>query len=370
MTLEESIKSTNVQLCYSCGKCTLACPLTHDEKVYSPRRIVERILAHGEEAIDADEMWECLTCNLCTGYCPSDVHYPVFVREIREKLVDEGCDGECTHSDVLKSIMRLMSGGKMKQKRLEWLDDTVQTDDKSDTLLFVGCAPYYDLYFKDLGSHIESAKSAIRLLNHVGVKPRVLEDEVCCGHDLLWTGEKEAFERLRELNTETIKKSKVKRIIFTCPECYHTLKEDYDLEGVELQHLSVFLSENAEKLKFKKTPRKITFQDSCRLGRYQKIYEPPRELLHSIPGVELVEFEDNRRMAACCGTSCWMNCDQNSKRMQVERLTEAAGIAGAMVTACPKCLIHFRCAMDNETDVDVEVTDLFTFLAESLETGR
>jgi Fe-S oxidoreductase len=369
MEIREALKDTKVQMCYSCGKCTLACPLTHDGHIYSPRRIVETILAHGAEEANPAEMWECLTCSACSTYCPSDVRYPAFVREVRKELVKDGSYGECSHAGILHSVMRLMAGGQLKQKRLEWLDDSLETDPKSDVLLFVGCAPYYDAVLGEHGSHTETTKSAIRLLNSIGIKPRLLKDEVCCGHDMLWTGETETFEKLAKVNTDRMNKAGVERIIFTCPECYDTFKENYeDLSvDIELHHLAQFLSERIDDLKFKESDTKVTFQDSCRLGRFQGIYEPPRDLLLAVPGLELVEMEENRKRSMCCGTSCWMNCDQESKRMQVERLEEASTIADMMITACPKCLIHFVCAMDGQSKLDTDVKDIFVMLAESLE---
>ncbi|MFQ5911369.1 MAG: (Fe-S)-binding protein [Thermoplasmata archaeon] len=369
MDIEQAVKDNRVQMCHSCGKCTLACPLTHEGLIYSPRRIVERILARGEESIDPQDMWECLTCMACSRFCPSDVNYPVFVREIRRNLVNDGSHGECAHAGILHAIMRLMASGRLKQNRLGWMDDSQETSPSSDVLLFVGCSPYYDSCLGELGNHTEVTRSAIKLLNHIGIEPRLLEDEVCCGHDMLWSGETETFEKLASLNTEAVNKSNVKQIVFTCPECYATFKENYnDLrEDIELHHLADFLNERLEHLRFKENGRRVAFQDSCRLGRFQGIYEPPRELLLSIPGLELLEMEDNRKKSECCGTSCWMNCDQNSKRIQVGRLKEASKIADLMVTVCPKCLIHFRCAMDEQTGLKTEVRDIFVILAESLE---
>ena len=265
--------------------------------------------------------------------------------------------------------MRLMATGKLKQNRMEWLDDSVRTDPKGDVLLFVGCAPYHDACLSGLGDHTQVPRSAIKLLNRIGIKPRLLENEVCCGHDMIWTGETETFQKLAELNVKMINNAGVKKIVFTCPECYNTFKEEYKGldEEIELQHLTELLAERVEDLDLRENEKKVTFQDSCRLGRFQGIYEPPRKLLESVPGVELVEMEDNRHKAVCCGTSCWMNCDQNSKRIQVSRLEEASNVAEMMITACPKCMIHFTCALDDQTKIETEVKDIFVLLAESLE---
>jgi Fe-S oxidoreductase len=330
---------------------------------------VETILTHGEEDTNPAEMWECLTCKACSTYCPSDVRYPAFVREVRGQLVKDGSCGDCSHAGILHSMMRLMATGHLKQNRLEWLDESLETNPRSDVLLFVGCAPYYEAILDDSRSHTATPKSAIKLLNSIGIKPRLLKDEVCCGHDMLWSGEGETFEKLAKINTERINKSNVKRIIFTCPECYDTFKENYTglREDIELHHLAQFLGERIDDLKFRENGKRVTYQDSCRLGRFQGIYEPPRELLLAVPGLDLVEMEDNRMKSVCCGTSCWMNCDQESKRLQVERLDEASEIADVMITACPKCLIHFRCAMDGQSKLETDVEDLFVMLAESLE---
>jgi len=128
------------------------------------------------------------------------------------------------------------------------------------------------------------------------------------------------------------------------------------------------------KLKFKNDGNiKVTYHDSCRLGRHMGIYDTPRDILADIPGVELVEMERNREKAACCGVSAFATCESSSKKMQVERLMEGKKTgAEKMLMFCPKCQIHFKCTTWKEMPVekelvDIPIDDMTTFVAEHLE---
>jgi len=247
-------------------------------------------------------------------------------------------------------------------------------------LYFVGCLPQYDAMLEEWElNSVGIARAAVLVMNRLGIEPVVLKEERCCGHDLLWTGDTENFERLARLNVEMIKASGAKKVVTTCPECYRTLKLDYPEvvgdTGFEVVHISELLCEALEegKLKFERQlNRKITYHDSCRLGRHMGIYEEPRKLITAIPGVELVEMERNRAEAACCGMSAWLLCGEVSKRLQLERLKEARGTgADQLVVGCHKCKIHFKCVMDEKLppgyeDIKMPIAELTELVAEAL----
>jgi Fe-S oxidoreductase len=133
-------------------------------------------------------------------------------------------------------------------------------------------------------------------------------------------------------------------------------------------HITEFLVEHLKELKFKSNgDRHLTFQDPCRLGRHLGIYDPPRELLAALPGVKAVEMRRTKASAACCGGGTWTHCDRYSKRIQVERLLEARTTGAAvMVTACPKCRIHLRCAMKDpnlQEEIEMETRDITEIVA-------
>jgi Fe-S oxidoreductase len=274
--------------------------------------------------------------------------------------------------------MRLMANPAINQKRLEWLPADCHISKQSDVLFFVGCAPYFEHIFDFETKTIEIARDSIRILNALGVEPMLLANERCCGHDLLWTGDLDTFRRLAEQNAAMMREAGVKKIIFCCPEGYRTFKEDYPNYvniGCELQHISEFIAEKIEQegVNLREIKRRITYHDPCRLGRHLGIYESPRKVLNAIPGIELVEMEHNREDSLCCGTSAFTNCDLYSKQIRVERLLEAKATgAETLVTTCPKCLIHFKCAMINKAeekgaDVEMEVVDLVNLVASALE---
>jgi heterodisulfide reductase subunit D len=381
LTLEDILQDTKAYYCLECSKCTSICPVAKYDLSYSPRSAIEdTMLGGGSEGIHDNKLFSCLGCYACSLRCPTDVDFPAFVRGVRSLAFDAGEHGCPAHGGFLHSVTRLMARSPYKQKRLEWLTKKYRISDNSDVLYFVGCAPYFDPVFQYLELRtLNITEASLKILNHFGVEPMLLPDEKCCGHDALWTGDVETFQRLAEHNTKLIKESGVNKIIFSCPEGYRTFKLDYPEHGFELgcelQHISEFVAEKIEKneLKFKEVRRKVTYQDPCRLGRHLGIYDSPRKVLGAIPGIELIEMEKNREYALCCGTSAFTNCDIYSHEMRVDRLLEAKATGSEiLVTTCPKCQIHFRCAMNNKgeekgPDINIEVMDLANLVATALE---
>lgn len=382
MTLEDIIRETKTFYCLECGKCSSLCPVARLDPVYSPRVVVENaLLGFEEELIHDKKLFSCLTCYACQLRCPSDVDYPVFIQKTRALAADAGEHGDCAHSGVLQSLARLLSNPAIRQKRLDWLSSEYHTSNSSDVLFFVGCSPYFEPIFEYSGIRTLSvAEASLKILNSFGIEPMVLPDEKCCGHDMLWTGEVETFEKLAKHNASAIKEAGVKKIIFSCAEGYRTFKKDYPNYvklDCELQHISEFLAQEVEKngVKFREIKKKVTYQDPCRLGRHLGIYEEPRKVIQAIPGIELIEMERNREESLCCGTSAFTNCDVYSKQIRVDRLLEAKATgAETLITCCPKCQTHFRCAMvsrgeEKGPEVEIEVMDLANLVADALESN-
>jgi heterodisulfide reductase subunit D len=383
LNLEDIIQETKTYNCLECGKCTSICPVAKYDSAYSPRGLIESaLLGFADELVFNKELFSCLTCYTCQQECPSDVDFPVFVRKARSIAQDSGQHGVCAHSGQLQSVQRLMTSPAIKQKRLEWLSKEYRVSEDSDVLLWVGCAPYFAPIFDDIEFNaLDVTKATLKLLNSLGIEPRLLPNEKCCGHDALWTGDIETFKKLAEYNAAQIKEAGVKKIVFSCPEGYRTFKLDYpnyvDL-GCEVQHISEFLAEEIGEngVKFKEIKKKVTYQDPCRLGRHLGVYDAPRKVLGSIPGIQLVEMKHNGPESICCGTSAWTNCDSYSNMLRVERLSEAVETgAELLITACPKCQTHFRCAMtdkgeEHRTTPKIEVMDLASLVANAIEKGR
>lgn len=377
MSLKEAIKKSKAYLCLECGKCTGVCPVSKFNRGYSPRVLLNKALRGSDNNLLKDKnVWTCLTCGLCDEQCPVDINYIDLTQAIRFDAQKLGEEAICSHGGAAQSLMRIMTTPDLKQKRMDWIDNTLKIAEKGEVLYFVGCLPYFDVLFSytDVKT-LEAAKATVKILNHLGITPVVLPQERCCGHDLLWGGDLENFKRLAEHNINEIKKSGAKKIIFSCPEGYRTFKIDYpkyfecDFETV---HISEVISEaiSNQKLKFKDSEKTVTFQDPCRLGRHLGVYDAPREAIGAIPKVNFVEMQRAKNRAICCGVSAWMNCSTFSKSIQMMRLREAKKTgADLLVLSCPKCEIHFNCAMKDEKaseDAKIETVQLVTLIADSI----
>ncbi|RLB43432.1 MAG: (Fe-S)-binding protein [Deltaproteobacteria bacterium] len=366
----ELIEITNTYFCLDCGVCTGSCPVARVFTDFSPRQIIERCLYEIEDLSD-ENIWSCLTCAQCSVRCPANIDFPEFIRLIRDEAHSKGYKGTLTHNGMLHTIWSLQTMD-ISQNRTFWVGDG-KISEKGDVFYFVGCRPYFDVIFRDINAgSVENCKNILKILNTSGIEPVVSNDERCCGHDALWNGDEETFKKLAEINIEIIRASGAKKVVFSCPEGYLTFKEFYpryfgDL-GFEPVHIIDLLREKIADgaLELSEFPEVVTYHDPCRLGRLSGIFEPPRELIRSIPGIELREMPRSKENGVCCGTSGWINCSSCSKEIQVERLAEASATgASTLVTACPKCQIHFRCAK-SAFDLDIEIMDLYDLISEHL----
>jgi Fe-S oxidoreductase len=379
-SITELRRTTGAAYCLDCGKCTARCPLSA-EGTFSPRLIAMQEIERVAQGKDAG-VGRCLTCGSCETRCPQAVKFIEYVRGFREHVPDDVRE-VCPHKGVFQSLARSMVDST-PQRNLDWLGDDLKVAEEGETALFVGCLPFFDLYF---GSSLavqtlDIARSAVRILNQLGIEPVILTEERCCGHDLLWDGDQESFKALAKANTEAYASRGVKHILTTCAECCRSWKIDYPEHAPgynpKVEHLSEFLAARVEAgdLAFKANgDQTLTFQDPCRLARHVGVTDQPRTVLGALPGKQLVEMQRSGEDALCCGTSGFMHCDATSKDIQAERLEEARATgAETLVTACPKCLIHFTCAQSEDRRRDgvepkIQVTD-FTVLAASMLDGE
>jgi heterodisulfide reductase subunit D len=374
--LEKIIKDTNAFLCIDCGECTGSCPLSRVKLDYSPRVTVEKLLlGYFDEIKHDDDIWSCLTCGLCSSRCPSDVKYNDFVRYARKAVREYTDNLNYSHNRVLQKFMEIMAQGN-PQNRTDWIGKDLHVAEKGAYLLFTGCLPYFEVVFEYLSLHpVETAKNAVRILNGMGINPVVRNDEVCCGKDLLYNGDEENFVRLAKLNTQMIKESGAKKVVFICPEGLETVKKIYpEYVGkldVDLLHITEIVDEALAKGKLQLGPskyKKFTFQDPCSLGRGLGIYDAPRNIIQAIPEAELVPMEREKEDSLCCGPSAWISCTNYTKRIQRVRLEQAERSgAEVVVTACPKCTIHLSCALSSDDmEMKIKIKDITNIIAESM----
>jgi Fe-S oxidoreductase len=374
--LAELARSRSLRRCYDCGKCTSVCPVNLGDAIYSPRRLGQTALEDPGPALQS-ALWDCLTCGACREVCPVGVDFPGFVRDARALLPGDAVGRECSHGGALQTIQRLTADPARRQDRLRWVPAGAAWAREGETLLFSGSAPYYDLYFDYLrASSVAAPAAALRILNRLGITPVLLEQERSSGHDLLFAGDVEGFTRLARSNADAFRAAGVKRVVTTCAESYHVMAFHYRSVvpgfSVDVEHLSTFLERElaGRTVEFHAVPGRVTYHDPCRLGRMSGVVDAPRRLLSRIPGLELAEMRHHGAKALCCGTSAWVRCGATNKAIQLARLGEAADTGSeTLATACPKCVIHLRCA---QADLpagprkDLRLLDITELLARSI----
>ncbi len=378
--VRQIVAAHDIYACQDCGKCSSACPLTLSGKPFSPRAMANSIVAGDIDSLSVQQdIWACLTCGLCYDRCPSAVNFPNFIKDMRHLLNKMDIQGLKTHGGFFQSLMRTMTIKDLKIKHWEWLPKDIKVDPGNEVLFFGGCAPYFDIFFR---KHLKVRTNdilvdSLRLLNFFDIHPALLENERCCGHDLLWSGDRDNFLKLAELNVAAIHKSGIKKVVTACPECYWTLSHDYPEQGIETDfeviHIFDLLEKEIDKgaVGFKKFNKSLTFQDPCRLSRFADRAELPRKLINRLNHTGFNEMQDKGISAICCGNCAWTTCDSFTKTLQMKRIRQAHASGGdILVTACPKCQIHLSCAMEGPffaEELNMELMDLTSILAKTIQ---
>ena len=377
--IAELRRTSGTLRCLECGKCSTLCPLSEFGD-FSAARMAAIHDPGKQRASFSTTIDRCLTCGACELRCPQGVRFTEFVRGLRREI--PGHDrSPCPHGGALQAAATLMAEANGATRDLSWIGAGLRVADRGEIALFVGCLPLFDRMFEcELGLRsIEIARSAIRLLNAAGIEPVIVDQERCCGHDLLWNGETDTFEKLAAANVMAFRDRGVKHIIATCAECCRTWKLDY-AEAVpdykpRIEHISEFLAHSVESgdLSFgDDEATRVTYQDPCRLARQLGILDAPRQALSAMENTELVEMPLHGEDARCCGTAGFIHCDGASRRMQAARLESATDTgAEVLITACPKCWIHFACTqcedgMRKRETTRIRIEDLTLYAARRL----
>jgi Fe-S oxidoreductase len=314
------------------------------------------------------------------------IDLPNLILEMRKSSRDDKIQikriTQCeTHNEIFPIISKMMGNDSINPNKLEFLEKTnLNTTESGEIAYFIGCLPLMEEIFYNFNLKYTTIPiTIIGLLNEIDIAPVVL-NEKCCGHDILWgNGDFETFKKLAAYNTQLYRNAGVKTIIVGCAECYRTWKFDYPkiIENFDfrVKHFSEFFIEEKilETIRFPyHSEIKVTYHDSCRMGRLgDKLYDKPRELIKKIPGVKLIEMENIKDDANCCGVSAFSNCNEFTHILRENRINEAINTnADYLIVPCPKCLTHFNCYTserslnknENELKNRIKVIDLASFI--------
>jgi Fe-S oxidoreductase len=349
--------------CTECGRCTDNCPAAKTGKPLEPKKLLTAVRDHlysrqGEllggqaepvllvpDVIDPEVIWSCTSCRACEEECPVMISYVDKIVRLRRDLVEGRGEPPAELATALRGIETNQNPWNIspmdRDGWAEGLDVPPFDPETCEYLLFVGCAGSFDDRAKKI------TRALVKLLGAAGVSYGYLgADEPCCG-DMARRGGSEAnFRMIVDMNVEAFSELGVKKIITTCPHGYNTFKHEYPKFGGRyevLHHTELLARLIAEGLlvPVDRVQQKVAYHDACYLGRYNDVFDPPRAILESIPGLRTTELAQSGKRGLCCGAGgarYFMEeaPDQRVNNLRVGQLLEAG--PDAIASACPFCM--------------------------------
>lgn len=414
--------------CTECGRCTSQCPANRTGKVLDPRALIMGIREMSKaaeagidlipnspgvvstyglvdakpkedlllkpivgNAISYEAVWDCVTCGACVEACPVTIEHVDKIVGLRRNLVLEDSKFPNELTPAFRGMESVANPwGQPPSARLDWtkgLPFEVRTAEdvkkagklpELEVLYWVGCAAAFD----DRNRRVARAVSTC--LNAAGINFAVLgQEEACTGDPARRMGNEYVFQMLAQQNIDTLNKYGIaeRTIVTACPHCFNSIGNEYTQLGgnFKIVHHSQFLADLVSKGRLVigadgLPQQKITYHDSCYLARYNGVMQQPRDVIGSIPGVELVEMSDHHRQTMCCGGGggrMWME-ENVGTRIQAARTDQALATgAGTVATACPFCMVMLRDGIAEagrgaDTTDPVTSADISELLAASL----
>lgn len=384
--------------CADCGRCSDQCPANAVGRPLSPRFISIKCRDHIfntypllgdflkqenliEEAkvLEEDEIWSCTTCGACEEECPLTIEYIDKIVDLRRGMVDEGNVPQSLQKPLEAIGKRGNPWGKMEKKRADWTkampeEINVKVLDKktsAEVLFFLDSITSYDDRIMQIG------QAAARVMAAAGIDFGILgKAEKDSGHEVRRFGEEMLFQQLRDDNTGAILNSGAQKIITADPHAFNALMKDY--KGLPpVEHVSTFLLKLIQNgdiaLRNIENPNDVfVYHDPCYLGRHNLIYDEPRQVLDSIPGLRRTEMTKCRDRSFCCGGGGLMLFYEPIEETRMGKLrVEMAKEAGAtvIVTACPFCMVNIEDAIKTSgLEGQMQVIDLVELVNRHLKT--
>ncbi len=356
LTEPDSIKhfpegiDNEILACIQCGFCRAGCPTFGESTLESLNAKGRVTLAYNMLTGDLEpsedltkRLYQCMLCLNCKSVCPAQVKVADVVRSARERLVETGHLPEVFKAPLASMLDRANPFLAEPSKRADSYpaDFKKAVPGETETLVHLGCVSS----FQD----VKTIPAFMKILDNAGIDYGALgEEETCCGYLAYLVGDTETFKKTMNMANERFSTYKPKELVTTCAGCLRTFRELYPEygggNGFKILHAVELIEQlvNEGKLTFKDDakPLKVAYHDPCDIGRHMGVYEPPRNVIQALPGVELVEFPQNRALAKCCGGGGGMKGFDNQMAGDIgyKRLLAAIDLgADAIVSACPSC---------------------------------
>lgn len=334
-------------------------------KMALARALIDNVIEYDEDI--AKRVFSCTECGACQEECFKYLPLADIYAAMKEDLAER---------DLLPAGRRgLLSPleengnpyGRPADKRLAWAPGTERIGRTADVVLYAGCTPSY--------VRRNIARSAYSVLEAADIDFALLEEEVCCGHPHVSMGRPDLAQSEMEHNIAAIEKAGAKTVVFACPGCLSTFREEAPkllgrLLPFEALHLSEYLENSSafHALRLQKQSRVVTYHDPCTLGRGLGIFDSPRRVIEAVPSSRLVEMPRTRERSFCCGNGGFVRFDDETMSIEneVSRFAEAKRTeAEVILSACPACQIGLLDAKRRE-ESPIEVLDILEWLAAAL----
>lgn len=371
-----------LRTCLECHLCSAGCPVfeSHPKSFVGPALmlLLSKYASDPRDRMDRSGLavdkgiYTCTTCRKCTDVCPMELDPMEQIISLRSSVVERGRVPP-TLRDALECVSKHGNPwGMSRSKRSEWAKDlkvkNVSKCEKAKLLCFVCCAAAYDSRAQ------KGSRALVKNLNTLGIDFSILgNEETCCGSEVYNIGEKGLFETLVKTNLDLFDRYGISNIITTSPHCFNAFKNRYGKE-LAVQHYTQYFADLIDKGKLKfsrKVEKVVTYHDSCYLGKYNNIYDEPRKIIESIPGIKFVELNKSRRRSVCCeggGGRMWYDVPGKlAERLSETRVMEAIDVGAEILTvACPFCLLTFDDAIKTTGNEDkIQVMDIMALVSEA-----
>ena len=371
--------------CVECGRCTEHCPANNTGKILDPKKIALGVRGYLNEFGPASEeplfgkylsqeaAFQCTTCGACEYQCPVGVEHVPIIVGLRRGAVNTGKWEDAYGTKLFLALERngnVLGFSSAERDKFIAREHLPIFDGSQEYCLWLGCMGAYD----PQGREIIAAFAHV--MRHLGTTFGVLQKEKCTGDPARRLGNDLVFQQLAESNLETLKQSRVKKIVSICPHCVRTISTDWQEHGQShgiappIEHHSEFMARHLDQLPKSKGPdskNDIVYHDPCYLGRYRNIYDEPRTVL-SLSG-DVIDPPRARERSFCCGAGGGLAFlgEEKGERVSHNRARELAATgAGTVAAACPFCNTMFRDALSAVSPSPPKLLDIAQIVAASL----